>query len=66
MNDGTKALTYAKAVYGKLAYLTYMHSTTCEMQSWMKQKQEPRFPGEIAITSETQMTPPLCQKVKRN
>ena len=27
---------------------------------------EPRFLGEISITSDMQMTPPLWQKVKRN
>ena len=27
---------------------------------------ESRVPGEIAITSDMQMTPPLWQKVKRN
>ena len=27
---------------------------------------ESRLPGEISITSDTQMTPPLWQKVKRN
>ena len=27
---------------------------------------ESRFLGEISITSDMQMTPPLCQKVKRN
>ena len=27
---------------------------------------ESRLPGEISITSDMQMTPPLCQKVKRN
>ena len=25
-----------------------------------------RFPGEISITSDKQMTPTLCQKVKKN
>ena len=25
-----------------------------------------RLPGEISVTSDMQMTPPLCQKVKRN
>ena len=25
---------------------------------------ESRLPGEISITSDMQMTPPLCQKVK--
>ena len=29
-------------------------------------KLESRFPGEISITSDMQMTPPLRQKVKRN
>ena len=33
---------------------------------WMKHKPESRFPGEISITSDMQMTPPLWQKVKRN
>ena len=57
---------YAKAVYYHPAYLTYMQSTPCEMPGWMKHKLESRFPGEISITSDMQMTPPLWQKVKRN
>ena len=32
----------------------------------MKHKLESRFPGEISITSATQMTPPLWQKAKKN
>ena len=32
----------------------------------MKHKLESRLPGEILITSDMQMTPPLWQKVKRN
>ena len=31
---------------------------------WMKQKLESRLPGEISITSDTRMTPPLWQKAK--
>ena len=31
-----------------------------------KHKLESRLPGEILITSDMQMTPPLWQKVKRN
>ena len=31
---------------------------------WMKHKLESRFPGEISITSDMQMTPPLWQKTK--
>ena len=34
--------------------------------SWMNHKLESRFPGEISITSDTQMTPPLWQKAKKN
>ena len=34
-------------------------STSCEALGWMKQKLESRLPGEISITSDTQMTPPL-------
>ena len=32
----------------------------------MKHKLESRWPGEISITSDTQMTPPLWQKVKKS
>ena len=32
------------------------------MPGWMKHKLESRLPGEISITSDTQMTPPLWQK----
>ena len=48
------------------AYLTYMKSTSCEMPGWMRHKMESTLPGEISITSDTQMTPPLWQKVERN
>ena len=48
------------------AYLTYMQSTSCEVPGWMKHKLESRFPREISITSDMQMTPPLWQKAKRN
>ena len=33
---------------------------------WKKHKLESRLPGEISITSDMQMTPPVWQKVKRN
>ena len=36
------------------AYLTYMQSTSCEMEGWMKHKLESRLPGEIK-TSDVQM-----------
>ena len=50
---------YMKAVYYPPVYLTYMQSTSCEMLGWMKHKLESRFPGEISITSDMQMTPQL-------
>ena len=37
-----------------------------ETLDWKKHKQESRLPGEISITSDMQMTPPLWQKVKRS
>ena len=43
-----------------------MQSTSWEMLGWMRNKLESWFPGEIPITSDMQMTPPLWQKVKRN
>ena len=36
-----------------------------EMLGWMKHKLESRLLGEISITSDMQMTPPLWQKEKR-
>ena len=57
---------YVKAGYFHPAYLTYMQSASCEMPGWMKHKLESRLLGEISITSDMQMTPPLWQKVKKN
>ena len=53
---------YIKAVYCHSAYLTYIRSTSCKMPGWMKHKLESRLLGEISITSDMQMTPPLGQK----
>ena len=57
---------YVKAIYCHPAYLTYMQSTSYEMPGWIKHKVESRLLGEISITSDMQMTPPLRQKVKRS
>ena len=57
---------YVMAVYCHLAYLISMQSTSCEMLGWMKHKLESRLSGEISITSDMQMTPPLWQKAKKN
>ena len=42
-----------------------MQSTSCEMLGWMEHKLESRLQGEISITSDMQVTPPLWQKVKK-
>ena len=55
-----------KAAYRHPAYLTYMQSTSGEVPGWMKHKLGSRLAGEISVTSDMQMTPPLWQKVKRN
>ena len=51
-------------VYCQPAYLAYMQITSCEMPGWMKQKVESRLLGEIAITSDMQVTPSLWKKAK--
>ena len=63
---GSKLGKYGKAVYCHPAYLAYMQSTSWEMWCWMKHKLQSRLQGEISITSDTQMKPPLWQKVKKN
>jgi len=52
---------YIKAVYYCPTYLTFMQSTSWKMLGWIKLKLESRLPGEIFITSDMQMTPPLGQ-----
>ena len=55
---------YVKAVYYHPAYLMYMQSTSWEILDWMKHKLESRLLGEISITLDMQITPPLWQKTK--
>ena len=57
---------YLQAVYFHPAYLTYMQSASYQMLDWMKHKLKSRLLGEISITSDTQMTPPLQQRAKKN
>ena len=64
--DSKLGKEYIKYVYCHPAYLTYMQSTSWEMLHWKKHKLESRFPGEISITSDMQMTPPLWKKGKKN
>ena len=64
--DSKLGKEYTKAVYCHPAYLTYVRSTSRESLGWMTYKLESGLPGEISITSDMQITPPLQQKVKRN
>ena len=57
---------YVKAVYCHPAYLTYMQSTSCEMQGWMKHKLESRLPGEINNNLRYADDTTLMEKSKRN
>ena len=54
-----------KSVYCHPAYLTYLQRTSCEMLGWMKHKLESKLPGEISVTSDMQVTPPLGQKANK-
>ena len=56
---------YFKVVYCHPDHLTYMQTTVCKMQGWMKHKLESRLPAEISITSDMQMTSPLWKKVMK-
>ena len=64
--DSKSGKEYIKAVYYYPAYFTYMQSISCEVPAWMKHQQESKLPGEISVTSDMQMTLPLCQKAKKN
>ena len=59
------AKDYIKAVYCHPAYLTHMQSISCIMPGWIEHKLEIRLPGELSITSDMQMIPPLWQKGKQ-
>ena len=44
----------------------HFHFRYMKTLGWMKHKLESRFLGEISVTSDMQMTPPLWQKAKKN
>ena len=56
---------YVKTVYCHPVHLTYIQSNSYEMLGWMKHKPESRLLGEISVTSDLHMTPPLWQKTKK-
>ena len=60
-----KGKDYNKAAQCHAAYLNYMQRTSCEIPGWMKHKLESRLSGEMSVTSDTQMTPTVLQKVKK-
>ena len=66
LDMGQSGKEYVKTVYCHPAYLTSMQSISHELISQMKHKPESRMLGEISITSDMQIIPPLWQKVKRN
>ena len=55
-----------QAVYGHPALFNLYAEYIMRNAGWRKHKLESRLLGEISITSDMQMTPPLCQKVKKN
>ena len=57
---------YVKAAYCHPASLTSMQSIWWETLDWMKHKLESRLLGEVSITSDTEMAPPLWQKWRRS
>ena len=63
-NGSKSGKEYVKAVFCHPAYLTYVQSTSWERLGWKKHKLESRLLGEIWITSDMQMTPPLWQKAE--
>ena len=50
---------YIKAVYCHPDYLNYVQSSSRDILGWKKRKLESILQGEISITSDMQMAPPL-------
>ena len=65
---------YVKAVYCHPAYLTYIQSTSCEMQAWMKAQAEIKISGrninnlryadDTTLMAESKELKSLLMKVK--
>ena len=60
--DSKLVKKYIKAVYCHLPYLTFKQGTSCVILGLIKHKLESRLPGEMSITSNMQMIPPLWKK----
>ena len=64
-----KAIHSSILAYGKeldMPEQLSLHFISCEILGWMKHNLESRLPGEILITSDMQMAPPLWEKEARN
>ena len=57
---------YVMPVYCHPAYLTYMQEYYMRHAGLDKAQPESGLPGEISVTSNVQMMPPLWQKAKKN
>ena len=64
LTGSTLGKEYIKAVYCYPAYITSVQNTSSEILGWMKHKLESRFPEEISITSDMQMTTTLMVESK--
>ena len=60
--DSKLGKEYVKAVYCHPAYLTYIMRNAGLEEAQV----ESRLPGEISITLDMQITPPLWQEAKKN
>ena len=57
---------YQGCILSPCLFNWYAVPISWETLGWRKHKLESRLPGEISITSDMQMIPPLRQKVKKN
>ena len=64
--DSRLGKEYTKVIYSHSSYLIYVPSTSCERPGWVNPMLESRLLGEISVTLDMQMTPPLWQNMKKN
>ena len=66
MDQWTGSKLRKESIQAIYCHPAYMQSILCETLGWMKHMLESRLLGEVSITSDMWMTPPLRQKAKRN
>ena len=64
VHQGCILSPYLFNLYAEYIMWNAVQSTSWEILGWMKHKLESRLPGELSITSDMQMTPPLWQKAQ--